>query len=228
MALPSKQDFGNSLDLVDIKEIKEGTVILKDNSLRQIVMVGGVNFALKSDTEQNIIVQGYQTFLNSVDFPLQILVHSRKVNIDRYLETLAKRKEVEESAMLQSQIDEYVEFIKGFVQKNAIMEKTFLIVVPFFPLGGVPGVKTAQGLLPSFLGGKKKGAETDAKNKEDAEKNLLEEVAQLGQRTNQVITGILGMGLEATLLTDEALIELFYNFYNPQTVERQNITVPRE
>ena len=79
-----KQDFGNSLDLVNIKEIRDDTVILKDGGMRQIIMVGGVNFALKSETEQNIMTQAYQTFLNGIDFPLQIVVHSRKVNIDKY------------------------------------------------------------------------------------------------------------------------------------------------
>ena len=83
MAAPSKQDAGNSLDLVDIQEIKQSTVIVKDGSFRQVIMVGGVNFSLKSEMEQNIITQGYQTFLNSIDFPLQIVIHSRKVNIDK-------------------------------------------------------------------------------------------------------------------------------------------------
>ena len=92
MAGLSKQDTGNSLDLVDIKEIKQNTVLVNDDSFRQIIMVGGVNFSLKSETEQNIITQGYQTFLNSIDFPLQILIHSRKVNIDKYIETLTARK----------------------------------------------------------------------------------------------------------------------------------------
>src|SRR5579872_6100404 len=135
MAAPQKMESGNSLDLVDIAEVRDNVVIMKDGSLRQIVMVGGVNFSLKSEMEQNIITQGYQTFLNGIDFPLQVVIHSRKVNIDTYIQTLAVRKESEESPLLKSQIDEYVEFIKGFVQKNAIMEKTFLAVVPFYPLG---------------------------------------------------------------------------------------------
>ena len=70
MAAPSKQDAGNSLDLVDIKEIKQSTVIVKDGSLRQVIMVGGVNFSLKSEMEQNIITQGYQTFLEQHRFPI--------------------------------------------------------------------------------------------------------------------------------------------------------------
>src|SRR5579863_7268960 len=115
MAAPKKADFGNSLDLVDIEEIRGDVVIVKDGSLKQIVMVGGVNFALKSENEQNIITQGYQNFLNAIDFSMQIVIHSRKVNIDKYIEGLLARKAVETSPLLQNQIDEYAEFVKGFV-----------------------------------------------------------------------------------------------------------------
>jgi type IV secretory pathway VirB4 component len=220
----------NSLDLVDIKEIQENVVVLKDSSLRQVVMVGGVNFALKSETEQNIITQGYQTFLNTVEFPLQILIHSRKVNIDKYIEGLLQRKETEQSSILQSQIDEYTEFVKGFVAKNAIMEKTFLVVVPFFPLGAVlpSGGKGLLDKIP-FIGGKK-GSDTKdvARREEELARSFSENVGQLTQRTSQVVAGLLGIGLEATVLGNQELIELFYNFYNPQTVERGTIAVEKE
>jgi type IV secretory pathway VirB4 component len=229
----SKADFGNSLDLVDIKEIRDNVVIMKDGSLKQIVMVGGVNFALKSDTEQTIITQGYQNLLNGVDFPLQIIVHSRKVNIDRYIQTLIARKDIEESPLLKSQIDEYVEFVKGFVQKNAIMEKTFLVVVPFYPIG--LGLGKKSGAFSFFGGGKKavpkatSGANAPALAKNpETEKDFQENLAQLGQRSGQIISELSNIGLEATLLENDALIELFYNFYNPQTVERENITVPTD
>jgi len=222
MALPSKQDLGNSLDLVDIKGIRDNVVILKDSSLRQVVMVGGVNFALKSETEQTILTQAYQTFLNTVEFPLQILIHSRKVNIDKYIEGLLQRREAEPSAILQNQIDEYAEFVKGFVAKNAIMEKTFLVVVPFFPLGSsIPGA--GKGLLNDlpFFGNKKEpDAAAAAKTQEATDKAFAENASQLTQRTSQVVAGLLGIGLETTILSNQELVELFYNFYNPQTVER--------
>jgi type IV secretory pathway VirB4 component len=229
MAGQQKSDFGNSLDLVDIQEIKENAVVMKDGSLRQIVMVGGVNFALKSDTEQNIITQGYQNFLNSVDFPLQIVVHSRKVNIEKYIEGLTKRKEEEETALLKNQIDEYVEFIKGFVQKNAIMEKTFLVVVPFYPVSGMGTAgKSLFSSLPFFGGSKdsNKAAAAKVENEKRGAEDFREDMAQLSQRTGQVMSALLNIGLEAAILENDALIELFYNFYNPRTIERENVTVP--
>ena len=227
MAAPSKQDAGNSLDLVDIQEIKQSTVIVKDGSFRQIVMVGGVNFSLKSEMEQNIITQGYQTFLNGIDFPLQILVHSRKVNIDKYIQTLMDRREGEQSPILQNQIDEYTKFVQGFVEKNAIMEKIFLVVVSFYPTSALPGAKSVSGVF-SMFGKKKTPAAETAQRAEEADKLFSEGLAQLSQRVSQVKSGLLNIGLEATVLDDEQLIELFYNFYNPQTVEHERAPVARE
>ena len=229
MAEQKKSEFGNSLDLVAVEEIRGNVVVMKDHSLKQVVMVGGVNFALKSELEQNIITQGYQTFLNGIDFPLQVVVHSRKVNIDTYIQGLLSRKDFEESPLLKSQIDEYAEFIRGFVQKNAIMEKTFLVVVPFYPsVAGIAGAKSAANLLPFLGGAKKSAAAAAAKTETEAMQEYKENVAQLSQRTGQVMSGLAGIGLEVTVLENDALIELFYNFYNPQTVERDNVTAPKE
>ncbi len=231
MPAPNKKESGNSLDLVDIKDIRDNAIIMKDGSLRQIVMVGGVNFSLKSEAEQNMMTQAYQNFLNGIDFPLQIVIHSRKVNITAYLDTLEKRKETEPTPLLQSQISEYVEFIKGFVEKNAIMEKSFLVVVPFYPTGALVAAPKAAtgavlGFLP-FLGKKKTDKEQEARTDEETGKAFKEALSQLGQRTNQIVTGIENIGLEATVLENEELIELFYNFYNPQTVEREKINLEK-
>ena len=227
-----KQNAGNSLDLVDIKEIRGNVVVAKDGSLRQIIMVGGVNFALKSDAEQTLIVQAYQNFLNSIDFALQIIVHSRKVNIDAYIATLLQRREQESSPLLQSQIDEYVSFIREFIEKNAIMEKTFLVVVPFYPAGGaIAGTtKAASGALSSLFGSKKTAPVQGAapKTDEEADRALEENVEQLVQRASQITSGISNIGLDASVLENQELVELFYNFYNPQTVERGTAAAPQK
>jgi type IV secretory pathway VirB4 component len=227
-----KQNAGNSLDLVDVKEIRDNVVVVKDGSLRQIVMVAGVNFALKSDAEQTLIVQAYQNFLNSIDFPLQIIVHSRKVNIDTYIETLLHRKESEPSPLLQSQIEEYVSFIREFIEKNSIMEKTFLVVVPFYPAGGaIAGTtKAASGIFSSILGSKKPmpASGTAPKTDEEADHIFKENIEQLAQRASQIVNGIAGIGLDASILENQELVELFYNFYNPQTVERGTVISPQK
>jgi type IV secretory pathway VirB4 component len=230
MALPSKQDTGNSLDLVDIREIKEDVVIMNNGSMHQVIMVGGLNFALKSDSEQTIITQAYQNFLNGVAYPLQIIIHSRKVNISKYIETLRARKDTEPSPILQNQIDEYADFIDGFVKKNAIMEKVFFVVVPYYPLTALPNAKTTSGMF-SFLGKKNDAKAEAAKQQEKNEGDetvFKDNLAQLSQRTTQVTNGLLAIGLEVEVLTNEQLVELFYNFYNPQTIERQNVPLHNE
>ena len=224
MPIPSKQDVGDSLDLVDIKEIKDSAVIMKNGSIHQIIMVGGLNFALKSESEQTIITQGYQNFLNGIAFPLQIIIHSRKVNIETYIETLRDRKDIEQSPILKNQIDEYINFIDGFVKKNAIMEKAFFVVVPFYPLNIISSKKNQSGIF-SFLE-KKDSAKTEANNKESADNAFKDNITQLSERTNQVMSGLFGIGLEAEILKNEQLVELFYNFYNPQTIEKKKIITP--
>ena len=110
---------------VDIEEIKDGAVILKGGGLRRVLMVSGINFELKSEEEQNIIISTYQNFLNGLDFSVQIVIHSRKLNIESYLKKMEGRKELEANELLKNQISEYIEFIKSFVEMNAVMAKTF-------------------------------------------------------------------------------------------------------
>jgi type IV secretory pathway VirB4 component len=209
--------FGNSQDLVDLDDIKSDALILKDGGLRQVVMVGGINFSLQSEEEQNTLILSYQNFLNSVDFPLQIIIHSRKINIDHYLGELGARAKEETSPLLQNQITEYQEFVRQFVAENAIMEKTFLVVVPWYP---VSLTSVSGGLLSSipFFGKNKNAAAEEATAREARFKT---DVEQLSKRTQQIMEGLAAMGLEAVVLKTDALIELFYNFYNPGTTERE-------
>ncbi len=235
--MANKQDFGNSLDLVDIKEIRDKTVVIKNGGLHQVIMVGGVNFSLKSDEEQALMTQAYQDFLNGVDFPLQIVVHSRKVNIEKYVSELLSRKTSEDSPLIRNQIDEYASFVSGFVEQNAIMEKSFLVVVPFYPTSLLPVKKPSKGIFSSLFGKKadagKGGSARNTKNSEgggqagepernpEEERAFRENLAQLSQRASQTMSGLLNIGLEASVLDDSALTELYYNFYNPQTVEKK-------
>lgn len=218
-------NFANSQTLVEIEQIKDSTLILKDGSLRQILMVSGMNFALKSEDEQNAISAAYANFLNSIDFGVQIIVHSRKINIEKYLADLDQRKASEQSPLLQNQIGEYREFIRQFVEENAIMSKSFLVVVPW-QSASLSGAASSLGGIFSF--GKKKASEEQQKAKEatkneDFQKNLQ----QIGQRVAQVTDGLSAVGLDVVLLNDEQLTELFYNFYNPETTEKEGINLQK-
>src|SRR3989344_6957162 len=166
---------------IEIEEIKEGAVILKSGGLRRVLMVSGVNFDLKSEEEQKIILAAYQNFLNDLDFSAQIVIHSRKLNIENYLDMLRERYEQENNELLRNQIIEYIEFVRVFVESNAVMSKTFFVVVPF---DAFIMPKSGKGFL-SALGLKSK---TDkAKEAELAKQTFEQKLIQLEQRTEQVI-----------------------------------------
>jgi len=215
---PSTQDF------IRIKNVEEDVLILKNGSLRQIVIVSGVNLDLMSDEERNSILNLYQHFLNSLDFPLQILVHSRKFNINNYLKNIESLEKTETNELLKNQIFEYKEFIKTFVEENDIMNKMFLVVIPYNPVSLLPKGGFLSGL--NFF--KKKNAAEEAK-KEAAEKESRQfNFRQLRERTDQIIEGLQSIGLRAVALNNEELLELFYNFYNPENVEKENLSIASE
>jgi len=213
-----KGNFGDTKELIDIKEIKSNTVILKDGSLRQVLIVGGINFSLKSEEEQQVILSAYQNFLNSLEFPIQIVIHSRKINIQKYINNLIEIKNKETSPLLQNQIEEYIEFIRGFVKENAIMSKNFFVIVSFSPTS-IEIQKGFTSKIPLF------SSKTKTSESEQAQKNenFQENLEQINQRTAQIIDGLASIGLDAVVLNDEQLIELFYNYYNPETVEKESV-----
>ena len=211
--MPEAQQLARAQDFVQVKDIKEGVVLLKNGGLRKVVLVDGLNFDLKSEDEQSVITFAYQNFLNSLDFPIQINIHSRKLNVEDYLKRLDERQAKEESELLKTQIGEYREFIRSFVESNAVMTKSFFVVVPYDPVS-LPSPNSS--LLPKFLGGGKTapapGDEILPRNRE-----------QLHQRAEQVVSGLRQVGLRAVSLEDPELLELFYNFYNPTTIEKKEL-----
>ncbi len=209
-ALPTQQ-------FIDVKGVKDGVLILKGGGLRQILLVSGMNFDLKSEDEQNAITASYQSFLNSLNFQLQIFIHSRKVNIVAYLENITKIAAQETNPLLRTQITEYGEFIKSFTSQNAIMNKTFFVVIPF-DVAEVPGASSG-GLISKLMGRGGGGAVAEAEEKE----RFTHNAGQLAQRTEQVMTGLMQVGLRSVALRDEEIIELLYNLYNPEAIEKHGL-----
>ncbi len=200
-------------EFVDIKSIDRGVITLKSGALRQILIVSGINFDLKSEEEQQVILSAYQSLLNSLHFSLQFFLHSRRLNIETYLGNLQGRLAAEKNELLRNQISEYIEFIKAFVEKNPIMTKTFFIVVPFDPVV-IPGAE--GGSFFGFFGAAK--TPTEYPEETHAQKEHRE---QLTQRVNQVTTNLMQIGLRAVPLQDDEIVELFYNLYNPESKERK-------
>jgi hypothetical protein len=218
----------NSLKLINISQIINGVIVLKSGGLRRIVMVSGINFALKSEQEQNIILGGYQGFLNSLDFPIQILIHSRKVNIENYIRQLDSKIEKETNPLLQTQLREYQSFVSEFVKVNDIMIKNFFVIVPYETISSslsqtVEPLNSLTSLLPF---GKKSPASNKKPKDAASEENQIDEefkknVFQLDQRANKIVDGLQSIGLNCAVLDTQEITELLYNFYNPETVEQK-------
>lgn len=202
---------------VEIQEIKDGVIHLKSGGLRRLLMVAGVNFDLKSVEEQSAILRAFQNFLNALDFSVQFFVHSRKVNIAPYLEKMAARRTEEQNELLRIQIDDYIEFVRSFVEQNPIITKTFFVVVGY---DTAPAAAQAAGGLLGFF---KKGGGGQAQTSREIE--LQKSLLQLNQRVDEVVAGLENIGLQTNQLDDEAATELFYNLYNPQLIEKQGMEI---
>lgn len=190
--------------------IREDVVALKDGGLRVVLMCSSLNFALKSADEQDAIIYQYQNFLNSLDFPVQILIHSRRLNIAPYLDSLLERHREEENELLKMQIAEYAEFIKTFTESTNIMSKTFYVIVPF-----TPPVYDPKGLVSNIFNTLGLG-----KDKKNQVASFEEYKNQLWQRVETIMAGLQSFGVRTVPLNTEELIELFYGLYNPTEFER--------
>ncbi len=211
-SIPTQQFIG-------IESIDDGVIRLKGGAMRRIILVSGTNFALKSEEEQGIITYAFQGFLNSINFSLQFFIHSRKLNIEEYLEKMAERENQEENQLLKNQITEYREFIKSFVSQNAIMQKSFFAVVPYDPLN-LP--RAGLDITDKMLGWFKSKTSIESSNKSEGANEAME---QLNQRVDQVINGLNQVGLRAVPLNTDELLELFYNLYNPTTTEKRGVEI---
>lgn len=216
--MPQKE-VTSTQEFVEIERIYEDTLILKGGGLRRVLLVSGINIELKSEEEQNIIYAEYQNFLNSLDFSLQMVIHSRKLNIQNYLKTLQDREDQESDDLLKNELTEYREFIRSFVAENDIMTKNFFVVVPYDPIN-LPSKSTIMNILPGFISHKGQTA-NDATEEisEEMKRNLF----QLNQRVDHVIAGLRTIGVRAVALNKEELEELFYNLYNPESMAKNDL-----
>ncbi|MDP9212050.1 MAG: hypothetical protein M3N59_02125 [bacterium] len=209
-----KQEAASTQAYLNISEIKDGVVVLKDGSLRAVLMTSAVNFALKSSEEQDAMIYAYQRFLNSLNFPIQILIHSRRLDLDYYLDKLKKRADDQQIELVKLQTIEYGEFISRLISVTNIMDKRFYVVVPYFP----PATEPAKGLGKLFATNSQ-----PAKEQAQHEATFQNYRSQLLQRTEAVASGLGALGVRAAQLNSEELVELFYSIYNPQTATKQRL-----
>lgn len=202
--LPSTQKY------LPISGIKNDCVVLKDGSLRGLILCSSINFSLKSDKEQKSIIAGYISFINSLEWPIQIVIQSRKLNIDAYLEKLKRREAEQTNDLLRMQMKDYSKYVGELVELGEIMTKKFFIVIPYNPLGDKKR-RFFDRFFDVF-----RAPEFIKMKREKFEKYRSE----LFKRIDFIISGLAGIGVNASALDTQSLIELFYNSYNP--VESQN------
>lgn len=199
-------------DFVVISEIRDNIAILKDGSLRSVIEVGSTNFDLKSLDEQTAIVRAFQNFLNSIDFPLQISISSRKLDIGPYIKSLDVLTASISNELMKIQAVEYTRFIKGLTELANIMSKKFYVVVP---LHVVETMAKAGGTAKGFLGALKSVASPSKFVKSLTDQELENYKVQLNQRIEFIAGGISGLGLDTKVLTKDELMNLYYSYYNP-------------
>lgn len=186
-----------------IEQIREGAIIMKDHSLRGVMMASSLNFALKEVEEQEAIIMQFQTFLNALDFSFQIVVASRQVNITGYLEKLKVIEQEQKNELLRVQTREYRKFVERLVEGGSIMNKQFYLVVPFY--------------LSEIFGGKTKGGLFNVKSAPTLTEELFQRCRiQLYQRMEFLSLGLRRCGVWAVSLNSEELIELYWSLAHPR------------
>lgn len=201
-------------DFVPIKEVRDGVIVLKNGSLRMLLMASSINLALKSQNEQEAIIGQFQNFLNSLEFTVQFFVESRDLDIRPYIALLEDRYAAELDDLMKIQIREYITFIKDFTERSNIMSKNFFIVVPYDPAIVAPG-SGVGGILSALLPSK------DGSNSNITSDTQFEEYrTQLEQRVAVIEQGLVRTGVRIAPLGTEEVIELFYKLFNPGELEK--------
>lgn len=211
MAVASKA----SQEFVKIKEIRDGIVVLRDGGLRAVLMTSSINFALKSEDNQQAIISQFQTMLNSLDFSVEIVVQSRRFDIKPYIALLEERAQGQKNELLKLQTKEYIGFVKKFTEGTNIMNKIFFIVVPYSP--AIVQLHSGSGSLTmrvkEGLGG---GKRTEAQQTKSFDENR----AQLEQRVSVIEQGLTRTGIRVAQLGTEEVVDLFYQLFNPGETEK--------
>jgi hypothetical protein len=197
---------GATQQFVPVKEIRDGIIILKGGDYRGILICSSINFGLKSTEEQHAITLGFQNFLNTLDFSIQIVVNSRRMDLRPYLAMLEEKVTDQKTELMRIQLHEYVEFVRSFTDQANIMTKSFYIVVPY---SAKATAASAVGFLKRSAGVGKAAADTSF------EQNRV----QLQQRLALVAGGLAGTGVRAVPLGTEEVIELMYRAFNPGELE---------
>lgn len=198
---------------IDIAQIQDDVVVMKDGTLRAVILTSSLNFSLKSEQEQNATVSSYVQFLNSLKFPIEIVIQSRRLNIENYLASLDQKYREQTNDLLKLQIADYRNFVAELIELGEIMSKRFYVIVPF-----APSQDQQRGFMDRL-----QALFIPATKVTLQRKKFLERRKQLMQRVDLVLSGLQGMGLNSLVLKTQNLIELYYESYNPDISEQQRL-----
>ncbi len=204
-----------------ISELREGLLIMNDGSFRAVVSCDSINFDLMSSREREGVEYSYQSFLNSLYFPVQIYVRSQRVDIGPYLEKLVRIRRDQDNMLLGVLMDDYINFIDVVSRETNIMDKNFYVIVPFFSAGDLSALATASKSI--FAAFAKPQEQHHIKIDQNTYTKAKEE---LGNRVNAVMSGLFQMGVKGRQLNTKELSELYYNAYNPDTAVREPLGNP--
>lgn len=210
-----KTSLTSTQRFLPIAEIRGDTVLLKNGGLRAVLRVEALNFNLKSEIEQSGIISGYESFMNTLNFPLQIVTRSSRMNIDPYLLQLRELAKKQQNQLLKDQTLSYADFVERLVDVADIMQKQFLVVVP---LDAAPRKRT---LLEQFFIWMQ--PDDSAANAAGRHRQFNEHARLLKDRVNLVQSGLENIGLQSRRMTTHDLIELYYHIYNPKTSQEQKL-----
>lgn len=196
---------------LNIAQVRDSVVVLKDGTFRTVLVVSSVNFSLKSQAEQDGIIYQFQNFLNGLTMPIQILVQSRQLDLNGYLNQLAELAQGQSNELLRFQMVDYIDFVSRLITLANIMEKRFFVVISHQPIAAATG-----GIMNLFLGGRKTTPHFTQQQFDRYKQELTE-------RANVIISGLAGMGLRAVQLNTQELVEFYYGIYNPEEAVEEKL-----
>ena len=215
-----KANPNSTQNALQITEIRDGIVIMNDGSFRSVIMVKSINFDLMSQQEREAVEYSYQGFLNSLYFPVQIFIHSRKVDLGPYIQKLDKIRTEHENMLLALLMEDYIDYMAQLAQQTNIMDKKFYLVIPYFPIIDVQKALTASKNLFTGVAALFSSKQQHVTVNED---DLEKAKAELRNRVQASLAGLLQCGIQGLPLDTQELIELYYDVYNPDTATRQEL-----
>lgn len=219
-AAPKKTNPNSTQNQLDIAEIRDGIVIMNDGTFRSVVMVKATNFDLMSPEEKESIEFGFQGFLNSLYFPVQIYIHSERVDIGIYLDRLDKIRSQQDNMLLALLMDDYINFMYTLSEQTNIMNKDFYIITPYNPVDELQKAITQS---KNFFSGIVNIFSPKVNHVVINEDTLNQAKDELRNRAQDILGGLTQCGIQGLPLDTEELIELFYNTYNPDTAVREKL-----